>query len=153
MKNNIILNKGWYSHHLLIEYHESEVFYDNQIVNGTVIDNKIKEWWVDNNTHFAYNELKDAKTFRGYIANSEKIFVLWSEYNKNKTVVIFTEGQWLEMIVHDNMLFCNRLKEFDNFYDIFKSKYITKYKKFTEIDLSKDMSLTKIMKLIYEYSK
>ena len=114
-KKNIIVDYGWYSHHLLISYHRGDVYIDNKLMEADIVDAIIKEWWIDNNTHHSFNRLNDVKTFRGYIANSNEVFYLMDTNPKDKTIIVFTnELEWWELLLKDKELYCKKIKTNSN---------------------------------------
>ena len=152
-KKTIIVDDNWCSHHLLIEYHRGNIYFDKKIVEADIIDGVIKEWWVDNATRYSFNRLKDAKTFRGHIANSNEAFYLISSNPKDKTIVVFTnELEWWQLLLKDKELYCKKVKTNSNEFElIFKVLYSSKYKDYIKLPLSKDISITKRMKIIAKY--
>ena len=154
-KKNIIIDYGWYSHHLLISYHRGDVYIDNRLVEADIVDAIIKEWWVDNTTRYSFNRLEDAKTFRGHIANSNEIFYLIGTNPKDKTIIVFTnELEWWELLLRNKELYCKKVKTNSNEFEfIFKVLYSDKYKTYMKLPLLKDTSITKRMKIVTEYLK
>lgn len=152
-KKNIIIDYGWYSHHLLIEYHRGNVYFDKKIIEADIIDGIIKEWWIDNNTHYSFNRLEDVKTFRGHIANSNEVFYLMDTNPKDKTIIVFTnELEWWELLLRNKELYCKKVKTNSNEFEfIFKVLYSEKYKTYIKLPLLKDTSITKRMKIVAEY--
>ena len=152
-KKNIIVDYGWYSHHLLISYHRGDVYIDNKLMEADIVDAIIKEWWIDNNTHYSFNRLEDVKTFRGHIANSNEVFYLMDTNPKDKTIIVFTnELEWWELLLRNKELYCKKVKTNSNEFElIFKVLYSKKYKTYIKLPLLKDTSITKRMKIVAEY--
>ena len=152
-KKTIIVDYGCYSHHLLISYHRGDVYIDNKLMEADIVDAIIKEWWIDNNTHYSFNRLEDAKTFRGHIANSNEVFYLMDTSPKDKTIIVFTnELEWWELLLRNKELYCKKVKTNSNEFEfIFKVLYSAKYKTYIKLPLLKDTSITKRMKIVAEY--
>ena len=153
--NITIFNEGCYSQHKLFLCHEGEAIIDNKVFKADIVDETLKEWYVDNTTHYSFRSLEDAKTFRGYIANSNKIFCLLGEKSKDKIFIILTNDDgWWELLLKNKELYCKRVKTQSNDFDsIFKVFYSLKYFKWIELNLSEEMSVTKKMKIVAEHLK
>lgn len=150
---NIIVDYGWYSHHLLISYHQGEVYIDNKLREADIIDNKIKEWYVDNTTRHSMYSLNDLKVFRGYIATAKEGYYLLRENLKDKIIIISTkDDEWWELLIKDKKLYPASIECNNNIESIFidlYSKY--KFKQWIKLNLSEDDSVTKKMKSVAEY--
>lgn len=153
-KKNIIVDYGWYSHHLLIEYHRGEAYHNNKIIETDIIDNKIKQWYVDNTTRHSMYSLDDLKTFRGYIAIAKEAYYLLRENLKDKIIIVFTkDDEWWELLIKNKKLYSIKI-EGNDIESIFKNLYSKyKYKQWIKLNLSKNDSVTKKMKSVAEYLK
>lgn len=154
-KKNIIIDHGWYSHHLLISYHRGEAYHGNEIIETDIIDDKIKEWWIDNTTRYSFHSLQDIKTFRGYINTSKECYYLSGENPKEKTIIVFTDSnEWWELLLKGKEFYCKKIKTDSNEFElIFKVLYFSKYSQWIKLNISLDNSITKKMKVVAEYLK
>ena len=152
-KKNIIIDYGWYSHHLLIEYHRGNVYFDKKIIEADIIDGIVKEWWVDNTTRYSFHSLQDIKTFRGYLDTAKECYYLIGENPKDKTIIVFTNSnEWWELLLRGKEFYSKKIKtDSDEFELIFKVLYFSKYNQWIKLDISLDNSITKKMKVISEY--
>ena len=152
-KKNIIVDYGWYSHHLLIEYHRGNIYFDKKIIEADIIDGIIKEWWIDNIIHYSFYTLEALKTFRSYITTSKCAFYLLNKRPKDKTIIVFTkDDMWWELNLKDKEFYSKRIKTDSNEFElIFQVLYSSRYKKWIKFNLSETDSATKKMKIIAEY--
>ena len=152
-KKNIIVYDGCFSHHMLIAYHRGEVIIDNKLQEADVVDDILKEWWVDNTTHYSFKSMNDAKTFRGYIAHAKRGYCFKEQSAKDKRIVVYSkECDWWELVIKNQELYVTRIKnDTEDFNDIFNTVYAPKYKKYQQFEFSEEDSPTKKMKAITKY--
>lgn len=154
-RKNIIIDYGWYSHHLLISYHRGEAYHNNKIIETDIIDDKIKQWYVDNTTRHSMYSLEELKSFRGYIAIAKEAYYLLRENLKDKIIIVFTkDDEWWELLIKDKKLYPTKIQDSKELESIFKSLYLKyKYKQWIKLNLSENDSVTKKMKSVAEYLK
>jgi hypothetical protein len=154
-QKNIIVDYGWYSHHLLIKFHRGLTYHDNKLVEEDIIDEIIKEWFVDNTTRHSMYSLDELKSFRGYIAASKEAYYLLRENLKDKIIIALTkDNDWWDLLIKDKKLYPTKIEYSNNIESIFKGLYSKyKYKQWIKLNLSENDSVTKKMKSVAEYIK
>lgn len=149
-----IYDKGCYRQQKLALCTKRDTVKNGKISKEYVVDEYVKEWYIDNTTNYAFKELEDAMTFRGHVKHAQKMFYLLTSNSKDKTFIVLTdEEEWWEIILSNKELFCKIIRTHSNeFESIFKVFYSLKYEKWIELKIS-DISTTKRMELVAKYIK
>lgn len=155
-KQNGIANFDWYSLHVLAVTYEAWIIDNGKLLRKDVVDEFLKEWWVDNKSHYSLNSLESLTTFRSAIAKSKKVFYLLDKTSKDKLLIIFTEDEeWYKLLITKNKEVEEKpiKTQFNDFESILNNLYSKKYKEWIQIDLSEDESVTSKMRKVTEYLK